>query len=40
MRRCFNKLNMCECREGFMGVKCNMCADGYAGYPNCQGKLF
>ncbi|XP_061212315.1 laminin subunit alpha-1 isoform X2 [Neopsephotus bourkii] len=26
----------CQCREGYTGEKCDHCAFGYRGYPNCQ----
>uniref|UniRef100_A0A8C5LFF2 Laminin subunit alpha-2 n=1 Tax=Jaculus jaculus TaxID=51337 RepID=A0A8C5LFF2_JACJA len=26
----------CYCRTGFGGMKCNQCARGYGGYPDCQ----
>ncbi|NXJ33392.1 LAMA1 protein, partial [Ciconia maguari] len=25
----------CQCREGYTGEKCDRCAFGYRGYPNC-----
>ncbi|NXI51578.1 LAMA1 protein, partial [Chloroceryle aenea] len=25
----------CHCREGYAGEKCDHCAFGYRGYPNC-----
>ncbi|NXP30813.1 LAMA1 protein, partial [Leiothrix lutea] len=25
----------CQCREGYAGEKCDRCAFGYRGYPNC-----
>lgn len=25
----------CQCREGYTGKKCDRCAFGYRGYPNC-----
>lgn len=25
----------CQCREGYAGEKCDRCAFGYQGYPNC-----
>lgn len=29
-------LGQCSCREGFTGIKCDYCAAGSYGYPNCQ----
>ena len=26
----------CTCKLGFNGVKCDQCANGYSGYPNCK----
>jgi hypothetical protein len=26
---------VCQCKIGFAGARCNRCAAGYAGYPNC-----
>ena len=30
----------CSCNVGFTGTKCNGCATGYTGYPNCTSKFF
>ncbi|NXT85239.1 LAMA1 protein, partial [Zapornia atra] len=27
--------SQCQCREGYTGEKCDRCAFGYRGYPNC-----
>ena len=27
----------CDCNEGYAGSKCDVCAEGYSGFPNCQG---
>nr|XP_022919111.1 laminin subunit alpha-1 isoform X1 [Onthophagus taurus] len=29
-------LVLCECRPGFSGARCDVCAPGYRGYPNCE----
>uniref|UniRef100_A0A8B9DLH3 Laminin subunit alpha-1 n=1 Tax=Anser cygnoides TaxID=8845 RepID=A0A8B9DLH3_ANSCY len=30
-----SQLGQCQCREGYTGEKCDRCAFGYRGYPNC-----
>ena len=30
----------CSCKPGFDGVKCNMCAKKFFGYPQCEGIFF
>ena len=27
----------CSCKQGFNGQKCDSCAEGYHGFPDCQG---
>ncbi|KAJ3126050.1 Laminin subunit beta-3 [Nowakowskiella sp. JEL0407] len=31
---------ICTCKSGFSGTKCDKCADGLNGFPNCNGNLF
>ena len=26
----------CDCANGYTGRKCEQCADGYYGFPNCR----
>lgn len=33
---CDINTGQCICREGFIGRRCDNCAPGYYGYPNCQ----
>ena len=28
----------CNCKDGFSGLKCDSCAEGFFGYPMCSGK--
>ncbi|XP_048520676.1 laminin subunit alpha-1-like [Dendroctonus ponderosae] len=27
---------VCKCKLGYIGLKCDMCAPGFRGYPNCE----
>ena len=29
----------CTCKPNFSGAKCEQCAEGYFGFPNCQSKF-
>ena len=33
-----NELGKCVCNDGYAGVQCDRCANGYYGFPNCRGK--
>ena len=30
----------CSCKRGFVGNKCNACAKGFFGFPQCRGIHF
>ena len=34
---CSQKEGICECKEGFAGNRCDMCALNHYGYPTCSG---
>jgi hypothetical protein len=36
---CTTTNGICLCRHGFSGETCNQCAEGYYGFPDCQGRL-
>ena len=37
---CDNETGACTCRPNTAGHRCDKCAPGYFGFPDCQRKLF
>lgn len=35
-----NENGQCNCKENFAGDKCDQCAQGFYGWPECLRKIF